>query len=828
MIVEHASAHQSKSVIDLQSSNTAPLLTAGRCRGIKRRGSDPCMLMAALNGSSDVCRTMATAEEVSAFRKRRSLDTSSTSSHASLAKFHTRRNRGRSGSSNVKGRNGNGSGGGSGGLATPATASVKTPATSSQQSLAPISTSWCEPRNIPAGTATTTETPLSAADSFNSKHFSNSPAGLPTPRDPARHSADKKSLPVMSARDQLCSSTSSSDQQLASAAIAEISDQSVAYEQSQLLSTLSMDSKRTSASSAPASLQVSSRPATNLAQRLVSAPKLTPVSSFAIDSQQSTKLSPIAPALTRTQVCCALPPINRYTLRELRIQNILQNPRLRHEVLFEPKLEFRPNSSGNMAETKLRTTQQYWAIVDQTLKKNNLAAVSTLTMLLVELREILVEMAEDSSKPELTHFATELREKLDKDLIRQQTLHGVFDPQPVVGYLATVMRQFAISSQTGPQEEVRNSTAAAVDRVVAYFQRGRVSRALRGAFDVLEAIKIDIANGSIEMYREYMRSTAVAFERSHFNTTLRRGSVSLTDTLEWWRRALDTMDTNGVSLGEMFAKAGQELILDDGQSVPGLFRMDGVRIQGIRRDLERLAIVGMVYLSFVQFLQLTSSAVAPKGSRTASLATGEFRNANGRLDYDRLAAECLSLVPEGCIVQWTESLTDAAASRTSVMSGNKANSGVVSLSHLVTGLLNLSERVHGRPITVQETELLERTLLRSARYECSLREVVEERVASAVRLHTTDLVSLNRQRGGSEWELMPQAAKDILRRSMLLFLAPSLSTLSLKISSVISHHWQVYGSLYSTFLRFGSEAGSSARSSPDISGIALASFQSTC
>ncbi|KAJ1770318.1 cAMP-mediated signaling protein sok1 [Coemansia sp. RSA 1813] len=513
----------------------------------------------------------------------------------------------------------------------------------------------------------------------------------------------------------------------------------------------------------------------------------------------------------RTQVC-ALPPINRYTLRELKIQNILQNPRLRHEVLFEPKLEFRPNSCGQLADAKQRAAQQYWAVVEQAVKLDASAlsaspssSVATITMLIVEIREIIAEMAEDSPKPELVHHAADLRERLDEQRIRQQLENRVFDAAAVVTYIVAAMEQFA-----------QTSRKALVARVLVYVQRGRFVRALRAAFDILECIKIDAANRSIEMYREYMRSTAVAFERSHFNMALRRNTLELNDTTEWWRRALAECKKSGGSLEEMFREAGRELILDDGQATPGLFRMDETRIQIIRKEAERLSIVGMVFLAFVQFVQMARRNGSGTGQQQQKPGGGsEFINAaNGRIDHERLAAECLQLVPEGCTVKWTESLLASRASPAKAVGASSARSsggttarGEVGFSHLVSELVFLAERTLVRGLTGAEIAMLERTLLRTARYECPLREVVEERINAAVRLHTDSLTALCGKVQGSEWEAMPQGANDILRKAMLSFLAPALSTLSVKISSVISHHWQVYKTFYIAVSTSASSSG---------------------
>ncbi|KAJ2786977.1 cAMP-mediated signaling protein sok1 [Coemansia interrupta] len=479
----------------------------------------------------------------------------------------------------------------------------------------------------------------------------------------------------------------------------------------------------------------------------------------------------------QSQTMATLPPINRYTLRELKIQNILQNPRLRHEVLFEPKLEFRPNSSGQLAEAKQRAAHQYWATVEQGLKTES--GLSTIAMLVVELREILAEMAEDTPKTDMARYAVDLRERLDEVRIRQQLAHGVFDVSAVVTYLSSVMSEFA------PGER----HAAVIAKVGSYVARGRVVRGFRLAFDVLESIKIDVANSSIEMYREYMRATAVAFERSHFSLSLRRGSITgLSETREWWTRALAETRESGSSLDTIFFKVARDMILDDGAPVPALFRMDDARIISVRREAERLAIAGTVFLSFGQFLQAVSRTQPPR----TMPQTLEFRNAAGKVDHARLAAECLQLLPESCSVQWTEPL------RSSTTPAAPTPAGEIPLSRLVADLIRLAERALGRTTLPAETAMLERTLLRAARYECPLREVVEERVSAAIRTHSESLAAQRAKVRGTACEVMPQSAIEVLQRSKLDFLQPALSALTLRIHNVLAHHWLVYKPFYAS------------------------------
>ncbi|KAJ2844201.1 hypothetical protein IWW36_005276, partial [Coemansia brasiliensis] len=286
------------------------------------------------------------------------------------------------------------------------------------------------------------------------------------------------------------------------------------------------------------------------------------------------------------------------------------------------------------------------------------------------------------------------------------------------------------------------------------------------------AIKIDAANSGIELYRDFMRATAVAFERSHFSIAARRGSITLSDTTAWWQGALLDARARGLhvcGLDAVFLNVARDLVLDDSQSVPALFRMDDARIQTIRREAERLGVVGMVFLSFSQFLQLL--ARSNKDTRPT------------RIDHSSIAAECLQLIPEGCRVHWAESL-----------GSRKPPRGDVSFSQLIDGLRALAERIFGRVMLPDEVAMLERTLLRAARHECPLREVVEDRVSQAL-CEQADFLSRSH---GSQGESMSSSASEPLRRSMLLFLAPSLATLAQRIHRVLTHHWLVYKPFYTS------------------------------
>ncbi len=56
------------------------------------------------------------------------------------------------------------------------------------------------------------------------------------------------------------------------------------------------------------------------------------------------------------------PPITKSTLSELDVQRIIFNPKLRHDVNFDPDLHFRPNLDGEKGIRKSRRAKAFWKL----------------------------------------------------------------------------------------------------------------------------------------------------------------------------------------------------------------------------------------------------------------------------------------------------------------------------------------------------------------------------------------------------------------------------------------------------------------------------------
>lgn len=226
------------------------------------------------------------------------------------------------------------------------------------------------------------------------------------------------------------------------------------------------------------------------------------------------------------------PPITKTSLHELDLCEVLRNPQLRHDVVFDPHLMFRPNYDGERGQRKRQTAERYWTAVGRELDhgcrctaflgSSVLACVcgpavgagsiarrlpSRVPALVVELRQILCSLlpapAASSTAaaaaacgvgPEqqapLTQAAryaqlhaaassANIEAALDPDLIAQQLEHGVLDLGALARFIGDTLKLHC-----APMRD------AAVDAMVACVAGPEPARGLRMCFELLELMKL--------------------------------------------------------------------------------------------------------------------------------------------------------------------------------------------------------------------------------------------------------------------------------------------------------------------------------------------------
>jgi len=219
------------------------------------------------------------------------------------------------------------------------------------------------------------------------------------------------------------------------------------------------------------------------------------------------------------------PPITRATLSELELEEMEQNAQLRHDLVFDAKLEFRPNLAGEAGEAKKARWDDYWESFRLELEGPEGTSghvLMRIPVLVYEIRQIL-EMLLDREWDVLCH---EIRCRTDVTVIARQLMRGIFDASAFVGWLANLLR-----------DHCRPERVAKIDHMVTTVHQGRYAEAFKTAFEVLELMKIDVANFQlVHIFRPLALQCSIKYEWNHFKLQLEAGLIGLSRTASWLKR----------------------------------------------------------------------------------------------------------------------------------------------------------------------------------------------------------------------------------------------------------------------------------------------------
>ncbi|GAA6004201.1 hypothetical protein JCM10207_002479 [Rhodosporidiobolus poonsookiae] len=366
-----------------------------------------------------------------------------------------------------------------------------------------------------------------------------------------------------------------------------------------------------------------------------------------------------------------VPPVTKTTLKELDLQEIMRNPQLRHDVVFDPNLMFRPNYDGERGTRKRKAAEQYWLAINRELAcgcrctavhdgahlpcvclpsdaparasppPSSLAArlPSRLLSLIAELRSILLTLlpvpsgetspvlpttptfgstysppspypSAPASPTTLSAARNEILDVLDPAFIAQQLGRGVLDVQALAAFLGRTLKTHCAPMRDELVDEMVR--ACGVD----------IAKGLRDCFEILELMKLDIANHQLRSLRPYLVQTALDFERRFFQeyATRRRGHSPI-DRLRSW---ISTSATEVAAKHKPRVLAAEEKVdsavvhgllnlvftapsssssttpLPAVASIPDTVQLDTYRLQAFATDATDLTVVYMLSMLFSQ------------------------------------------------------------------------------------------------------------------------------------------------------------------------------------------------------------------------------------
>ncbi|KAG6918756.1 hypothetical protein DXG01_011947 [Tephrocybe rancida] len=275
------------------------------------------------------------------------------------------------------------------------------------------------------------------------------------------------------------------------------------------------------------------------------------------------------------------PLVNRQTLKELDLDVILRNPQLRHDLLFDPGLQFRPTCSRR----KRGMAERYWAAIIQEVETGctcvsfdsrgkphavvcacvqvpqppsqpvvayssglnviTLRMPSRIRSLLSEFLEVLLLVIQPlssvsgmyvnpntlkSQMQEHTAQAAYVRSIFDPVLIEQELKHELFDPSGLFSAIGAILK-----GHCAPMRDRAVEAMVQAARACAPGGTGRkrdAVAAVRMCLEILELMKLDIANHQLQTLRPFLMRTSGQFELKAFRN--RKGSeCSLRSTREW-------------------------------------------------------------------------------------------------------------------------------------------------------------------------------------------------------------------------------------------------------------------------------------------------------
>lgn len=285
------------------------------------------------------------------------------------------------------------------------------------------------------------------------------------------------------------------------------------------------------------------------------------------------------------------PPITPSSLAELDMPRIINNPKLRHDVNFDRELHFRPNLDGSKGRQKMLQADQYWKALEAELVMLSVvrlrkvsskdeaywdrilkASLVRLPKIFAAIRDILKTLVPDYDQ-------TVVSDRLDVEHIMQQIENGVCDLNDLGNWLAKVLK-----NHCAPMRD------PLVDAMQKEIRRGardnrpeKLVSGLRQLMNILEAMKLDVANHQIRHMRALLIEDTINFQRRYNAHRILIGKINGPESKEWLQYSLEGQDSHMDALTSGLIR--DMLENDSANMCPATFYLDTDRLRALRIEL---------------------------------------------------------------------------------------------------------------------------------------------------------------------------------------------------------------------------------------------------
>ncbi|TDG96638.1 hypothetical protein EPR50_G00230840 [Perca flavescens] len=276
----------------------------------------------------------------------------------------------------------------------------------------------------------------------------------------------------------------------------------------------------------------------------------------------------------------------------------LSNLSLAHEMIVNGNFCLEPKSLPQDSLWKIVRDivhKAFWDILESELNDDP-PEYGQAIRLLEEIREILLSFL----NPGANRMRTQIMEVLDMDLIRQQAENDAVDIPGLASYIITTMGKMCAPARDEEIKKLRESS----DNKVTLF---------REVFRVLDLMKADTVNFTIDNLRPVLQRQGVEYEREKFQSILDKTPSALEHTTSWIKSALEELSTtipkeqpNGPGKGQRLVPGPFQILNTaflciltwdyDKSPLPETWMTDETRLREIQRQLQQYQAVNEVLL----------------------------------------------------------------------------------------------------------------------------------------------------------------------------------------------------------------------------------------
>lgn len=461
-----------------------------------------------------------------------------------------------------------------------------------------------------------------------------------------------------------------------------------------------------------------------------------------------------------------LPPVNIQSLREIDLAEILKNPQLRHDILFDPQLQFRPNLDGERGRRKKVTYDKYWSGVQHEIEeyfKNQHVFTresSRLPNLFQTLRDILISLLPSKDKQSVIDV-------LDIELIMQQLSKNSLDFIKLAKWLSSIFKSHCAPMRDSWVDEMLMKFVEADDSKSV----NKLVEGLRMIFTILEAMKLDVANHQIRILRPVLVETAVEFERDYFLQMISRCKLDISDSIKWFRQFQSTTTPSSIPTSETPKLITTQAILSllscskMVSEFPSSLAFDHARLIVLRANVRQVV---CLQLCIALFKQLAHQ------SNNGSLITNE--------NIESLKKEILALITdENGNVKWTR------------------NIGAIALQ--ISRRSNPQESIPNE----SKVEFAFSWLIKQTQPSSQVYSLMEQRVFQTIKtkVQTTDLEKINNilpVNGSINLNSVnptTTTSSNGINQQQQENDEDDIGSIASRISLLAKFHWNVFGSYYS-------------------------------